>query len=107
MPLTVPRGSSSFLTDLSAADRAPGRTRAEVHGVVVTVLIQPAGSSPVFEADVKDAAGVLTVRWMGRWMVLGIAPGAKVRVSGLITERGRRRVMYNPRYEIIATRDEE
>ena len=50
----------------------------------------------------KDDHGqeVLTVIWLGRRQIHGIAPGRTIQIEGRIGVQHGQRVMFNPRYEL-------
>lgn len=79
------------------------RCRATVAGTVRTVTLQPRGGSPALEAELYDGSDQITLVWLGRRRIHGIEPGRRLRAEGLVTtadDGGR--VIYNPRYELIA-----
>ena len=45
--------------------------------------------------------GVLTVLWLGRRRIAGIAPGRVIQVTGRIGVHDGTRIMFNPRYELM------
>ena len=59
------------------------------------------------EAELFDGTGTVTLIWLGRTKIPGIRPGTRMAVSGFAALRGRQRVMYNPRYELVGAPDEE
>lgn len=81
-----------------------GRSRVTVCGTLRTVTLRPRGGVPALEADVYDGTGTLSVIWLGRRHIAGIEPGRRVRVTGMVAERDGRRVLYNPRYELVPAR---
>ena len=83
------------------------RSRVRLTGVISSVLIRPAHSVPLLEADLYDGTGVITLVWLGREEIVGIEPGTRLLVSGLATVRAHHRLMHNPRYDIIAVSREE
>lgn len=78
------------------------RCRAMVAGTVRTVTIQPRAGSPALEAELFDGTDTMTLVWLGRRMIHGIEPGRQLRASGMVATNEGRRVMYNPKYELIA-----
>ena len=72
-----------------------------VVGMLRTVTIQPRGGSPALHAELWDGSGSLDVIWIGRRRIPGIEPGRVLRAEGRISEREGRRVMFNPRYELL------
>lgn len=80
---------------------APDRQPVAVQGVLRTVTLRPRGGVPALEAELYDGSGVLTVIWLGRRQIAGIAPGRSMRVMGRIGAADGVRTMYNPRYELL------
>lgn len=79
---------------------APDRELVTVQGTLRTVTLRPRGGTPALEADLYDGSEVLTLIWLGRRRITGIAPGRKVEVTGRIGRVGDHRVLYNPRYRL-------
>ena len=92
----------SHATDeaLAIAD-APDRERVKLRGTLRTVTLRPRAGVPALEAELDDGSGVITVVWLGRRRIAGIAPGRAIAVEGRIGAHEGTRVMYNPRYELI------
>jgi hypothetical protein len=82
-------------------EAAPDRVTVTVRGVLRTVTLRPRGGVPALEAELFDGSGVLTLIWLGRRRIVGIAPGRSVRATGRIGVHQTTRVMYNPRYELL------
>lgn len=80
---------------------APTRRRLTVQGQVAILTVTPAAEHRWLEAELTDGTGALTLIWMGRHRIAGVTPGRSLRVTGLISERGGRRVMFNPGYELL------
>jgi hypothetical protein len=85
---------------LSIAD-APDRDLVTLTGSLRTVTLRPRGGVPALEAELYDGSDALTLVWLGRRRINGIAPGRSVRVQGRIGVQDRTRVMFNPRYELL------
>lgn len=81
------------------------RTTVLVSGVLRSVILRPSEKVRVVEAELYDGSGSIELRWLGRRRIPGIEPGRRVRVRGLVTVVDGRRVIYNPRYELVATAD--
>ena len=81
----------------SAPDREPVRLR----GTLRTVTLRPRGGVPALEAELTDGTGSVTVVWLGRRQITGIAPGRSIAVEGRIGPHGGERILFNPRYELI------
>jgi RecG-like helicase len=70
-------------------------------GAVATVTIHPRGGHPALEVELRDGSGAVTLVWLGRRQIPGIDPGRSLMVSGRISCHEGRRVMYNPKYELL------
>jgi hypothetical protein len=81
---------------------APDRERVVVQGTLKTVTLRPRGGVPALEAELYDGSGSISVVWLGRRRIGGIAPGRVIRVEGRIGVQDNQRVMYNPRYDLKA-----
>jgi hypothetical protein len=80
---------------------APNRTPVRLRGTLRTVTLRPRGGVPALEAELYDGTGAITVIWLGRRRIAGIAPGRSLQVSGRIGVSDRTRVIFNPRYELM------
>lgn len=89
---------SGIVSIADAPDREPVRLR----GTLRTVTLRPRGGVPALEAELYDGTGTVTIIWLGRRRIAGIAPGRSMEVGGRI---GRlpdgARVLYNPKYELL------
>ena len=72
-------------------------------GTVATVTINPRGGYPALEVELRDGSGAVTLVWLGRRQIAGIDPGRSLKISGRISCHEGKRVMYNPRYELLHT----
>jgi hypothetical protein len=81
---------------------APDRTRVKLSGTLSTVTLRPRGGVPALEAELFDGSGTITLVWLGRRQISGIAPGRQLEAEGRIGVQEGVRVMYNPRYELRA-----
>lgn len=70
-------------------------------GTVSSVTISPHGGHPELEVELRDGSGAVTLVWLGRRQIPGIDPGRSIKVSGRISCRDGRRLMYNPHYELL------
>ncbi|HSJ59758.1 MAG TPA: OB-fold nucleic acid binding domain-containing protein [Jiangellaceae bacterium] len=77
------------------------RQVAAVRGTLQTVTLQPRAGVPALEAELFDGTDVLTLIWLGRRRIGGIDCGRKLIASGRISTVEGRRVMYNPRYQLL------
>nr|WP_227463561.1 OB-fold nucleic acid binding domain-containing protein [Nocardioides lijunqiniae] len=80
---------------------APDRETVRLRGTLRTVTLRPRGGVPALEAELFDGSGVLTVVWLGRRRIAGIAPGRSIEVQGRIGAHDGVRIIYNPRYELM------
>ena len=71
-----------------------------VTGTLRTVTLRPRAGVPALEAELFDGSEVLTLIWLGRRRITGIAPGRSLQVEGRIGVQDTHRVMFNPRYEL-------
>lgn len=83
------------------------RRKVHLTGFISSMVIHPRSSAQTVEADLFDGTGSITLIWLGRTEIPGIAPGTRLAVTGFAANRGHHRVMYNPRYEILAMAGEE
>lgn len=86
--------------DLSIAD-APDRERVKLRGTLRTVTLRPRGGVPALEADLDDGSGTITIVWLGRRRIAGIETGRSLAVEGRIGAHDGKRMIYNPRYELL------
>lgn len=86
------------------ADAEP-RQEIRVVGEITSVRIVPRPQgSPWLEATVSDGTGWLVAMWTGRTNIGGVKPGRRLVVCGRAAPigPGRRLLIYNPRYELLA-----
>lgn len=79
-------------------DRAP----VTVFGTVRAITIRPRAGVPALEAELYDGSGSVTLVWLGRRTLAGVAAGRQLRATGRLTTSEGRRLIYNPRYELVA-----
>lgn len=77
------------------------REVATVRGTLRTVTLQPRAGVPALEAEMYDGSGVLTLIWLGQRRIGGVDCGRRIVVSGRLATFDGRRVMYNPRYDLL------
>jgi hypothetical protein len=54
----------------------------------------------MLRAELGVGADRITIIWLGRNRIAGIAPGRALAVEGILSQQGGRRIMYNPRYDL-------
>lgn len=74
---------------------------ATVTGRVRTVVTSGGGEFLGLTAEVFDGTGAIEVCWLGRRSIPGIDTGRCLRVTGRVGVRHGRKIMYNPRYELL------
>jgi hypothetical protein len=77
------------------------RSMVTVLGTVKSLTLRPRAGTPTLEVELYDGSGVVTLIWLGRREIAGIAPGRQLRAKGRMTSDGSRRVIFNPRYELV------
>jgi RecJ-like exonuclease len=70
-------------------------------GSISTVTIHPRGGHPALEVELRDGSGAVTLVWLGRRQIPGIDPGRTIKVAGRISCHEGRRLIYNPKYELL------
>jgi hypothetical protein len=88
------------LTGCSRIGDAPLRRPVRLAGEVRSVRIVPRAGAPALEANVNDGQGSVTAVFLGRRKILGLSPGRRVVLEGVLTRDREDRVMYNPIYEL-------
>src|SRR5690606_10362256 len=82
------------------------RALVRVRGTLQSVTLRPRTVMPALEAELFDGTGQVTLVWLGRRRIAGVSSGRQVVASGRIATVDGRRVIFNPRYELLPTRPE-
>lgn len=77
------------------------RQQVSLTGTISTVTIKPRDGHPALEVQLRDGSGAVTLVWLGRRQIPGIEAGRTVKIWGRISCHEGRRVLYNPRYELL------
>jgi hypothetical protein len=77
------------------------RQRVQLTGTVSTVTITPRAGHPALEVELRDGSGAVTLVWLGRRQIPGIDPGRTLKIYGRISCHEGKRLIYNPRYELM------
>jgi RecG-like helicase len=85
----------------TAVAHCSARTVVTVLGTVRSMTLRPRAGTPTLEVELYDGTAVVTLVWLGRREIAGISPGRKLRATGRITSSDARRVIFNPRYELV------
>jgi len=80
----------------------PDRSIVTVHGVLRSVTLRPVAGVTALEAELYDGSDSVTLIWLGRRKIEGVAAGRRLKAFGRIGMRSGNRVVYNPRYELEA-----
>jgi RecG-like helicase len=81
--------------------RCSERERVTIRGTVRSLTLRPRSGTPALEVELYDGSASVVLVWLGRREIAGIAPGRQLRATGCITTADDRRVIFNPRYEIV------
>jgi hypothetical protein len=79
------------------------RQQVSLTGTVATVTITPRAGHPALEVELRDGSAAVTLVWLGRRQIPGIDPGRSLKVWGRISCHEGKRLLYNPRYELLQT----
>jgi RecG-like helicase len=89
---------SSGATTVAACQE---RRLVTVHGTVRSLTLRPRAGTPTLEVELYDGSGSVTLVWLGRREIAGMTPGRQLRATGRITSNDNRRMIFNPRYELV------
>jgi hypothetical protein len=78
-----------------------------VTGDLRTVTLRPRAGVPALQAELFDGSDSLDLVWLGRRAITGIEPGRGLTASGRITMSHGRRVLFNPKYELRPSGQEQ
>jgi two-component system, OmpR family, sensor histidine kinase KdpD len=95
--------STCELTHAAAISDVRRRDRVRVTGTITSAQTTVIGSSPGYRCVLADGTGELDLLFLGRAAIAGLAAGARCSVEGVITARGSRLAVWNPRYDMQAT----
>ena len=79
------------------------RQRAKVAGRVKAVTVKPWGDTASLQVQLTDDQDTLTVAFLGRRQIAGLAPGSRIVVEGTVADIRGRAAMINPHYEFLAS----
>lgn len=99
--------AGELTTDAARAGCRPIASQADravvtIHGVLRSVTLRPVDGVTALEAELYDGSDSVTLIWLGRRKIEGVAAGRHLKAFGRIGTRGGTRVIYNPRYELDA-----
>lgn len=96
--------------ELRASTRSPGalaitdikdRQLVLVCGTIRSLTMPSAGQVPALVAELYDGTGAVTLVWLGRKEIRGIAPGTFLRARGRVANRRGVLTIFNPVHEIL------
>ncbi len=88
------------LDGIAIADASPRRP-CRVAGEVRSVRIVPRAGADALEVLVTDGRATVTGVFLGRRKILGISPGRRIVLEGVLTLDGKQRQIYNPVYTLL------
>lgn len=81
----------------SAETRRPVRVAGEVR----SVRIVPRSGADALEVTVYDGSAAVTAVFLGRRKIVGLTPGRRIVLEGVMTTGDGQRVIYNPIYTLV------
>lgn len=94
------------VAEAAGATRISGivdRERVRLRGVISALKMEPRRGTPWLEATFTDGSDSITLIWMGRREIPGVAAGRELSVEGRVSFVDGERRIYNPRYNLIAS----
>lgn len=82
-------------------DELEPRAQVRVAGEIRSVRIVPRAGAPALEVTLHDGRGSLTAVFLGRRKILGISPGRRLMVEGVVAGSGRSAQIFNPIYKLL------
>ena len=77
------------------------RQLALLRGTLVTVVVSSGCGNIALEAELSDGTGSVRLIWLGRRIIPGISAGRSLYVSGRLSFVDGKRIIYNPKYELL------
>ena len=96
-----------YLSEFAAArggqalDTVKERSRVRAVGEVRAVRIVPRAGAPAVEAIISDGRGTVTAVFLGRRKIVGVSPGRRLAIEGMVARNGTRLLIFNPQYELL------
>jgi two-component system, OmpR family, sensor histidine kinase KdpD len=79
---------------------AHGQDRVRMTGTIISTRVIAVGSSSVYCCVLADGTGELDLLFLGRAAIAGLAAGIRCSIQGVVTARGGRLAVWNPRYQV-------
>lgn len=70
-------------------------------GVVQSLVFPPSDKVSIFEIELFDGYGFVSIKFLGRTQIAGIKPGANIAVTGRIVRCDGKMTMFNPNYQLL------
>ena len=77
-----------------------GQDRVRVTGAIISTRVIAVGSSSAYCCVLADGTGELDLLFLGRAAIPGLAVGTRCSIQGVVTTRGGRLAVWNPRYQV-------
>jgi len=82
-------------------DEIEPRKQVRVAGEISSVRIVPRAGAPALEVALNDGRGSVTAVFLGRRKILGMSPGRRLIIEGVVTGSGRSAQIFNPVYTLL------
>jgi two-component system sensor histidine kinase KdpD len=82
-----------------------GQDRVTVTGAIISAQVITVGSSFAYRCVLADGTGELDLLFLGRSAIAGLAVGTWCSIRGVVTARGDRLAVWNPRYQLLPAPD--
>ncbi len=92
---------SHYAENVTPIDKIKWRKRARVQGHVTSIKSAPRGSAPTLEVEIWDKTGGVSLHFLGRREIAGLAVGSQMRAEGMVGEEEGSMVILNPSYELL------
>jgi two-component system, OmpR family, sensor histidine kinase KdpD len=92
--------STCELTRAIAISDVRGQDRVRVTGTIISAQVTAVGSSSAYRCVLADGTGELDLLFLGRAAIAGLAVGTRCSIQGVVTTRGGRLAVWNPRYQV-------
>jgi len=83
-------------------EQAAYRRRATVTGLAESVTIEPFSGVPTVECRLADGSSSISLVFLGRRQVPGVAEGATLLVEGMVGRHRGRLAIINPEFRVIS-----
>ena len=88
--------------DRTEIGSTPFREPVRLGGEVTGLQVVPRAGSPSLEVTISDGTGKAVAVFSGRKHLAGLEPGHGVLIEGVARKEGRRTILLNPAYTLLA-----